>query len=94
MQNYKSISASWLIMFVLTLISASFAESADPSKIAILFICIVTITKGNLLIDNLMDLRHSLHRIRWLMLAYFYILMPIIVLGIIFPETIRQLTTL
>ncbi len=94
MLNYKNIFSSWLFMLTLTLISATFAESSDPSKMAILFICIVTIIKGNLLIDNLMALRHSLHRIRWMMLAYFYILLPIIMLTIIFPETTRQLTTL
>lgn len=94
MFNYKKICTSWIFMVMLTLVSASFAESANPSTIALLFICIVTLLKGQLLIDNLMDLRHSLRRIRWMMLAYFYVLLSIIMLAVIFPETVRQITTL
>lgn len=81
-------------MTMLTLLSASFAESTNPSTITLLFICTVTLFKGQLLIDNLMDLRHSLRRIRWMMLAYFYVLLPVIMLAVMFPETTRQLTTL
>lgn len=94
MFNYKKICVSWILMFTLTLVSATFAESSAPSTIALMFICIVTLVKGQLLIDNLMDLRHSVHRIRWMMLAYFYGLLSIIIFAVIFPETVRQITTL
>lgn len=94
MTQQKTFFLTWLTLACLTLLSASFAESAEPSKIALFFVCLVTIYKGKLVIDNFMDLRNAVHRLRWLMLAYFYILLPIIFLTILFPETLLRLTTL
>lgn len=86
---------TWIILVTLTLVSASFADSAmESSKLISIFICLVTIIKGRLVIDYLMDLRFSKRRFRWMMLGYFYILMPLILFVILFPDSFKQFTTL
>jgi len=94
MPTQKILSTSWLALIMLTLISASFAEYSDFSTTTAIFICIVTIYKGWLVINNLMDLRYAVRSLRWMMLGYFFIIMPIILIVIFFPDGVRQLTTL
>ncbi len=79
---------------VLTLISASIAEFSDFTSTTAIFIGIVTIYKGWLVINNLMDLRFAVCRLRCMMLGYFLIVVPIILIAIFFSEEVRQLTTL
>lgn len=94
MPKQKVIVTTWITLVVLTLISTSFAESTETSKTIAIFVCMVTIYKGWLVINNLMGLRFAVRRLRWMMLGYFLIVMPIILITIFFPDGVRQLTTL
>ncbi len=94
MPKQKVIVTTWITLVGLTLISTSFAESTETSKTIAIFVCMVTIYKGWLVINNLMDLRFAVRRLRWMMLGYFLIVMPIILITIFFPDGVRQLTTL
>lgn len=90
MPEYKKFFTTWLILVALTLFSASFAESSGASGTAAIFVCLVTIYKGRLVIDSLMGLHSAARRLRWVMLGYFYVLMPIILIAILFDDAGKQ----
>ena len=94
MPKQNVLVTTWITLVGLTVISASFAESTEISNTVAVLVCMVTSYKGWLVINNLMDLRFAVRRLRWMMLGYFLILMPIILLVIFFPDGVRQLTTL
>ncbi|MFC6670754.1 cytochrome C oxidase subunit IV family protein [Marinobacterium aestuariivivens] len=85
---------SWRLLILLTLSSALIAESSDPHSGLVLLVCGTVIIKGQLVIDNLMALRQSHRGIRAPMLAYFYVLLPLIALALLFPQELARLTTL
>lgn len=94
MNNAAALGRAWIALIVLTLGSALVAESIDPTAGIVIAVCLVVGIKGQLVIDRLMGLRHAPPVIRRLMLAYFYVLPVLIALALIFPETLRRLTTL
>ncbi|MEH6650466.1 MAG: cytochrome C oxidase subunit IV family protein [Motiliproteus sp.] len=94
MNNAAALGRAWIVLIVLTLISAMVAESIDPTAGVVIAVCLVVCIKGQLVIDRLMGLRHAPPVIRRLMLAYFYVLPVLIALALIFPEPLRRLTTL
>ncbi|MEH6826396.1 MAG: cytochrome C oxidase subunit IV family protein [Motiliproteus sp.] len=90
----KVLQRAWMLLIVLTLASAFIAESIDPTAGVVIVVCLVVAIKGQLVVDRLMGLRHAPPLIRWMMLAYFYVLPLLIALALIFPEPLRRLTTL
>lgn len=85
---------TWKLLLLLTLSSALIGETAHPGAGLILLICASVMLKGRLVIDNLMRLRHCRRSIRLPMLAYFYVLLPLIALGMLFPDALARLTSL
>ncbi|GGB91082.1 hypothetical protein GCM10011352_16400 [Marinobacterium zhoushanense] len=85
---------SWRLLILITLVSALIAETGGITPGLILLICIAVIVKGQLVIDVLMSLRGRHRAIRAPMLAYFYVMMPLLALGLLFPEWLERLTTL
>ena len=94
MNNPVTLSLAWVVLILLTLASALIAESIDPTAGVVIVVCLVVSIKGQLVIDRLMGLRHAPPVIRRMMLAYFYVLPVLIALALIFPESLRRLTTL
>jgi len=86
MTNSKSITFIWLVLVGLTLTSAFIAEGTPSNSLSIIFVCFIIAIKGQLVIDRLIGLRLENQKIRWVMLSYFYILPPLFVVGILFPE--------
>lgn len=86
--------AVWIVLLVLTLVSAAIADSAEPAVWTVLFVSMTVTLKGQLVIDRLMGLRHANPLIRGLMLLYFYVLTLLIVWALLFPEQLARLTTL
>jgi len=85
---------SWRLLILITLASALIAETGGATPGLILLICAAVVLKGQLVIDVLMALRTSHRAIRAPMLAYFYVMMPLLALGLLFPEWLERLTTL
>jgi len=95
MKKQNKIYVVWFVLFLLTLISASLADSvAKLSTLVTIFICTITIFKGHLVIDYLMDLRFTARRLRWMMLGYLYVFMPVILFVVLSPDSFKQFTTL
>tara|TARA_R110001583_G_scaffold8273_5_gene39820 strand:- start:2062 stop:2364 length:303 start_codon:yes stop_codon:yes gene_type:complete len=90
----KLLWRAWILLIGLTLSTALIAESIDPTAGAVIVVCLVVAIKGQLVVDRLMGLRHAPPLVRGMMLAYFYVLPLLIALGLIFPESLRRLTTL
>jgi caa(3)-type oxidase subunit IV len=86
--------AVWLLLITCTLVSVGFAEGADLSTLAALFVCSIAVFKAQLVIDYLIGLKHAHPRIRKVMLGYVYLILLIIMLGIVFPDWIVRLTSL
>ncbi|MBY4676470.1 cytochrome C oxidase subunit IV family protein [Marinobacterium arenosum] len=85
---------TWLLLLALTLSSALIAETTRPEAGLMLFICLSVALKGQLVIDNLMQLRDSHPGVRRPMRAYFVVVMGLIALAMLFPETLARITTL
>jgi hypothetical protein len=85
----SSITYIWLVLIGLTLTSAFIAEGTPAHSLSIIFVCFIIVIKGQLVIDRLIGLRLENQKIRWVMLAYFYILPQLFVVGILFPELLR-----
>lgn len=94
LMSNKVLHRAWMLLIALTLGSAFLAESIDPTTGVVIVVCLVVAIKGQLVVDRLMGLRHAPPVIRWMMLAYFYVLPALIALALIFPEQLRRLTTL
>ena len=94
MTDTRVLKTAWLILLAITVGSALVAETADPAIWVVLLITFSICIKGQLVIDHLMGLRKAPALIRWLMLSYFYLLPPLIALALLFPEALRELTTL
>ena len=85
---------SWYLLIALTLTSALVAETTRPEAGLMLFVCATVGLKGQLVIDNLMQLRDTHPGVRKPMRAYFAVLMVLIALAMLFPEQLARLTTL
>ena len=94
MIKLSKITLVWLVLIVLTLLTATQVESEHLSTVAIILICAVVAIKGFLVIDHLMGLRHAPILFRWVMLSYFIMLPPLIAVLIIFPGVLVTLTSL
>lgn len=90
----RKITSTWIALILLTLISLFLADSMTATPVIVLAVCITFAVKGQLIVDQLMGLKNATPIIRKLMLAYFLILAPLIAWAIIFPDTVRALTTL
>lgn len=93
MKNSKIITLIWLTLISLTLLSILIAENTPTHMLSITFVCLVIAIKGQLVIDKLIGLRFANPKIRWVMLSYFYILPPIIILSLAFPELLYDITS-
>ena len=85
----SSITYIWLVLIGLTLTSAFIAESSPAHSVSIIFVCFIITIKGQLVIDRLIGLRLENQKIRKVMLAYLYILPPLFMAGMLFPELLR-----
>lgn len=94
MTKLKMIDVLWLLMLIITLISALLAESAEPGFWVTLTMCFAITFKGHMIVDRFMELRNANQTIRNLMNVYFYVLPAMIMLVYLFPESIAKLTTL
>jgi cytochrome c oxidase subunit IV len=94
MLESKSIDFIWLLLILLTLISAAVAESPDQGFILTLVISIAVAFKGRMIIDRFMELKHANRLIRGSMRAYFYVIPLLIILVYLFPEVIVRMTTI
>ncbi len=94
MNNSKKITLIWLTLISLTLLSILIAEDTPDHLFSITFVCLVVAVKGQLVIDKLIGLRFANPKIRWVMLSYFYILPPIIILSLVFPELLYAISSL
>lgn len=84
----------WLVLMVLTLVSALVAEQNVSGILMVALICFSFAVKGMLVTERLMGLWCSAGPVRWLMLCYFIVLPFLIGLAILFPDLIERLTTL
>lgn len=84
----------WLTLLGITVGSALLAESAAPAVWVAVLIGITVGLKGQLVVDRLMGLREAHPLVRRVMLSYFYLLPPLIVLGLAFPDAVARWTTL
>jgi hypothetical protein len=85
---------AWVLLISLTLISVLLAETKNFNNISATLVCFVISVKGHVVVDTLMGLKHAHASIRKVMLSYMYIIPALILLGIWFPSTIKDLTTL
>lgn len=85
---------TWRWLLLLTLGSALIGEQTRPDAGLLLLVCGSVMLKGWLVIDNLMNLRHCRRRVRLPMMAYFGVLLPLIALAVLFPDSLARLTSL
>lgn len=86
--------AVWTLLLAITLACAFLAESAAAGVWPVLAVCGAVALKGRLVIDWLMGLAGTARPVRWSLLAYFYLLTPVIALAWLFPGWVARLTTL
>jgi len=90
----RSVDFIWLVLMVLTLLSAAVAESPEQGLLLILVIALTVAVKGRLIVDRFMELRNANRYLRNSMRIYFYVIPLLIVLVYLFPELIKRLTSL
>ena len=90
----KRINGLWLLLIILTLLSAYMAEIATPGINSIVIMALVLAIKGRIIVDHFMELKHSNVIVRTLMQVYFYVVPALIILVYLFPEQIAKWTTL
>ncbi len=93
-QSHTGLTPVWLLLMILTLLSALIAEKVDPTALIVAIVCFTVAVKGGLVIEWLMGLRAITGSVRWLMLSYFLLLPPAIALSVIFPEVLKRFTSL
>lgn len=79
------ITGAWIALVLLTLTSAMIAEFRNASVFTVVFVGLITVIKGNLVIDQLMGLRSAPPALRWMTRSYFFILPPLITLATLLP---------
>ncbi len=94
MFDRRSVDFIWLVLMVLTLLSAAVAESPEQGLLLILVIALTVAVKGRLIVDRFMELRNANRYLRNSMRIYFYVIPLLIVLVYLFPELIKRLTSL
>lgn len=92
--NNRRINFYWLVLVGLTLFATLVAEQASPNDFIVLLICFTIALKGRFIIDEFMGLREALPIIRYTIHSYFILLPIFIAICIIFPEFLRELTTI
>lgn len=90
----QTLTLYWLMLVTLTLLSALFADSLEPNSWITLVVCLTIMVKGQVIVDVFMGLKTAPNKIRYMMLAYFYVLPPMVAIALIFPNAIEQITTL
>lgn len=85
---------AWLILMLLTLMSAFIAEQAEPTAWIVVIICTTICIKGAIVIERFMGLNVATPAIRWMMLSYVLVMVPIVALSVIFPDVLARLTAL
>ncbi len=90
----QTLTIYWAMLIALTLLSALFADSLEPNSWVTLIVCLTIMVKGQVIVDVFMGLKTAPNKIRYMMLAYFYVLPPMVAFTLIFPSTVEQITTL
>ncbi|WP_207060949.1 hypothetical protein [Motiliproteus sp. SC1-56] len=94
MLNRELLVSVWLLLLAVTLISALLADVSASGAVPVLLVCAAAAIKGKLVVEYLVGLAGVKGAIRRSMLAYFYVLAPLIALGWLFPEVVIRLTSL
>ena len=94
MSHIKLINNLWLLLMLLTLLSAYMAETATPGLNSIIIMAIVLAIKGRIIVDYFMELKDAHLLVRTLMRVYYYVIPALIILVYLFPEQIVQWTEL
>ena len=89
-----SIDVIWLILMLLTVVSATIAESAQTGLLVTIAIAATVAFKGRMVVDRFMELINANRYLRNAMRIYFYVIPLMIVLAQLFPDTIARLTAL
>ena len=80
----------WLRLLVLTLVSASIAETDNVSLWATAFVCGIVIIKATWIIDEFMGLKHAAPLIRRIVKGYFYTMTSIVGITIGYTQITMQ----
>ena len=91
---YRSLDFLWLLLMGITLVTTAVAENAAPGLWMTVVVAVVVAIKGRLVVDHFMELRTAKAPIRHLMNAYFYVFPTLIVLASLYPERLKEWTTL
>ena len=94
MLRNKTIDIIWMLLLLITLLSAYIAESAEPGFFVTLTMCFIIAFKGRMICERFMELETANKNIRKLMNLYFYVLPAMIMLVFLFPEQLANLTRL
>lgn len=89
MSENKKITVTWLLLLALTLTSIVIADGTPDNAFSVVLVCFIVAVKGQLVIDKLVGLRLQNQKIRWVMLSYFYLLPPIFIIGILYPQLLQ-----
>ena len=89
MTENKKLTLTWLLLLTLTLTSIVIADGTPENSFSVVIVCFIVAMKGQLVIDRLIGLKLQNQKIRWMMLAYFYLLPPIFIVGILYPQLLQ-----
>lgn len=89
-----SIDLIWVILMLLTLVSATIAESAQTGLLVTIIIAASVAFKGRMVVDRFMELVNANCYLRNAMRIYFYVIPLMIVLAHAFPDAVASITAL
>ena len=90
----KRVNQLWILLVVLTLLSAYMAEQQGSSLVNISIMAVVLALKGRIIVDYFMELKTAHPLLRSLMRVYFYVIPTLIILVYLFADSIASWTTL
>ena len=70
MPTYYSLAGFWLLVMVLTVVSANFAEQPQLSSLLITIVLLITAVKSGVIVDYFMGLKKASAFWRWIMMLY------------------------
>ena len=85
----KTLNIIWIVLIMLTLISAVVAETVAPENIITILICVSVIFKGGLVADHFMGLKTALPIVRWSVHLYIVVIPLMICLTILFQNILN-----
>ncbi len=90
----KLINILWVVLIILTLLSAYMAEHGTTEFYSVVIMAAVLAIKGRIIVDYFMELKDAHIVLRTLMRVYFYIIPIMIIMVYLFAEQIAKWTSL